>query len=62
MRMLQWLYDNVLNRSSKTRELKKLDELELERKSSRDDIQGVKSKYQFDLMFGDATAQNMMLE
>ena len=62
MRMSQWLHENVLNRSSETRALNNSDGLERERKSPRAAIQDVKSKYQFDLMFGDSTAQNMMLE
>jgi len=62
MRMLNWLFEILGRRSQLSNELKELDDLERARKASSQDIQDVRSKYQFDLLNGDETSQKMTLE
>ncbi len=71
MRIVNWLYYNLLYRwrGGNERYVEKLERENREmlgmgrkRRTSKDNVQNVKSKYEFDLIHGDDTAGKMMLQ
>ncbi len=71
MRIVNWLYYNLLYRWHGGNELY-VEKLEREnremlgmgrkRRTSKENVQNVKSKYEFDMIYGDDTAGKMMLQ
>ncbi len=71
MRIVNWLYYNLFYRwrGGNERYVEKLERENREmlgmgrkRRTSKDNVQNVKSQYEFDLIHGDDTAGKMMLQ
>lgn len=71
MKNLKWLFETLLTRWRVSRDLKYLEMLERQNlqdvreggrhKASNGKISDVKSKYQYDMLHGDETSNNMMV-
>ena len=72
MKNLKWLFETLFSRWRMSGNLKYLEILERrnledlregrKRKASHENIRDIRSKYQYDLLHGDETSNNMMLQ